>query len=317
MLFIFLFVFANVYPAFCDDFSDEAINETAQEPEKEEELMFAPIDLDLSIPDKTKPQKNKRLLIRVEKNDKPEQIKNTNQIWDGSKIYHYQYYGDMRNLNPISATGVLGSSLTTKIDNDTTVTVGQDGMDSYNGYTLSFIYNNGSVYNSGAKITGSKEKFDYSLGAYTQTATLEKSYGGVISSKPTHILNSKGTFAFGSSLYTNLNNDGTINTAGVFSEYQRGKFALGGQISQSAYSNGSNMSSSIHILPEYKFNEHISLRSKLVQNMTTQEAQEEIGLSFRPFKSEDSVRFDITGTNYHNNSEITRQRVKFSTSFRL
>ena len=316
IIIIFIFLCTNIkLPAISEDFSDSSLENTP--PSKEEELMFAPIELDLSDYEAPKKENNKKLFLRVEKNEKPNEIKATNQIWDTSKLYRYQYFGDQRNLNPISATGVLGEKLQTAIDDNTTVTIGQDGLDSYNGYTLNFIYNNGSVYNTGAKISGNEEKFDYSIGAYNQTATQERSYGGIISSKPSHILNSKGTFAFGSSVYTNLLNNDTRNTTGLFSQYQLGAFSLGSQISQSSYANGANTTNSIHILPSLKVNDHLSLTGKLVKNITTQETQQEIGIRYKPFKSEDSVVFDITGTTYRDATELVRQRLKFSTSFKL
>lgn len=315
-IFIFIFLSTNLnLPVSSEDFSDSSLENTP--PSKEEELMFAPIELDLSDYEAPQQEHNKKLFLRVEKNEKPNEIKTTNQIWDNSKIYKYQYFGDQRNLNPISATGVLGSKLETSLDDNTKVIIGQDGLDSYNGYTLNFIYNNGSVYNTGAKISGNEENFDYSIGAYNQTATQERSYGGIISTKPSHILNSKGTFAFGSSVYTNLNNDGTKNTTGLFSQYQLGRFSIGSQISQSSYENGANLTNSIHLLPSFKVNDKLSLTGKLVKNMTTQETQQEIGISFKPFKSEDSVVFDITGTTYRDATELVRQRLKFSTSFKL
>ena len=312
---IFIFFSANVIPpAFPEDFTDAALETTPKT--EEEELMFAPVELDLSSYEENTPSKNKKINLRIEKTEKPSQIKTTNRIWDGSKIYHYQYYGDKRNLNPISATGVLGEKLETNLDENTKVIVGQDGMDSYNGYTLNFIYNNGSVYNTGAKILGNEDNFDYSIGAYTQTASLENSYGGVISTKPAHILNSKGTFSFGSGVYTNLNNNDTKNTTGLFSQYNLGRFSLGSQISQSAYANSSSATNSVHLLPAFKINNHLSLTGKLVKNMTTDETQQELGLRYAPF-SDDSVIFDITGTTYRDASTFTRQRLKFSTSFRL
>lgn len=313
---IFIFFIANTtLPAFSEDFSDSSLQNTP--PTQEEELMFAPIELDLSDYEPPQKQSAKKLFLRVEKNEKPNDIKATNQIWDTSKLYRYQYFSDTRNLNPISATGVLGSKLQTALDDNTTVTIGQDGLDSYNGYTLNFIYNNGSVYNTGAKISGNEDKFDYSLGVYNQTATQERSYGGIISSKPSHILNSKGTFALGGSVYTNMLNNDTRNTTGLFSQYQLGNFSLGSQISQSSYANGANMTNSVHLLPSLKVNDHLSLTGKLVKNLTTQETQQEIGIRYKPFKSDDSVVFDITGTTYKDASTLVRQRLKFSTSFKL
>ena len=77
------------------------------------------------------------------------------------------------------------------------------------------------------------------------------------------------------------------------------------------------MTNSVHLLPSLKVNDHLSLTGKLVKNLTTQETQQEIGIRYKPFKSDDSVVFDITGTTYKDASTLVRQRLKFSTSFKL
>ena len=108
------------------------------------------------------------------------------------------------------------------------------------------------------------------------------------------------------------------NTAGVFTQYKQGKFSLGVQLSQSSYTNGAGSTTqSVHILPRYDINEHLSLKTKLVNNMSIDQIQGEIGLSIRPLKDTDAWSIDVTASNYQSQSVITRQRLKFTTEFRF
>lgn len=303
---------------YADDFSDDTqVQEQPVQDDAEEELMFAPIELDLSNNDNNnKPVRNKRFFLKAEKDDKPQPaVKNDGTLWDDSKIFRYQTsLTDNKNIRPMAS----GYSLKTKLNDKATVTIGQDGLDGYNGYTINFFAQNGSMYNDGAKINGGTDKFDYTVGAYTQTVSDEKSYGGAISTKPRVYGKSKGTLSFGTGVYSSLLNNDTKNTTGFFTQYQRGRFSLGGQVSQSAYASGAGMTNNIHVLPQYQINEHLTLKSKIVKNMTNEETQEEIGIKFRPFKSDDSMEFELTGGAYFNGAqEMTRQRFKFSTNIKI
>lgn len=282
-----------------------------------EEEMFAPVDLDLT--DYTQMNKeNKRFKLSAEKEGKPSYVKNTGQIWSEDKLFLHTYYSDESNLRVLPSYGSLNSFITRQLDPNTTVMIGQDGISSVGGTSLNFFSVNGSLYASGARMEGSTDKLNYSVGAFNETDTTNQFMAAALSSKPKHILNSKGTYSFGAGMITNIKSVENKNTAGIFTQYNRGKFSLGTQFAQSSYSENSKpIANMLHILPQYVVNEHLTLKSKIVKDMDVDEMQGEIGISLRPLKDTDALSFDISATNYQSQNVVTRQRLKFSTSFRF
>lgn len=301
-------------------FSEEFDNtETAQVEVSnvQEEEMFAPVDLDLT--DYTNMNKqNKKFKLSAEKEGKPSYVKNTGQIWDEDKLFRYNYYSNETNLRVIPSYGSLGAYVSRDLDANTKVMVGQDGLSSMHGDTINFFYTNGSYYSSGARLEGKTAHFDYMVGAATNTDTYNNDIAAAISTKPKHLLGSKGTFSFGGGVYSNILSGDTKNTAGLFSQYKQGKFSLGTQIAQSSYENGSKaQSGAIHLLPKYTINDHLSLKSKIVKDLDVEEIQGEVGINFRPLKDTDVLSFELSATNYQSQNTITRQKLKFTTQIKF
>lgn len=304
--------------------SDETINETETvnihtkktDVIKEEE-MFAPVDLDLT--DYTYMNKeNKKFKLSAEKEGKPAYVKNTGQIWDEDMLFRYNFYSDESNLRVLPSYGSLGSYISRDLDENTSVMIGQDGLSSINGDTVNFNYDNYSYYSSGARIDGNQKHFNYSVGAFNHTDTLNQQLAAVISTKPSSILNSKGKFYVGGGVFTNLMNDANLNTTGLFAQYKNNKLALSAQVSNSSYSrSGYNDYNKAHFLTQYKFNDHLSLKNKIVQNFDVNEVQGELGLVLNPLKDTDRLQLEVTAANYQSQNVVTRQRLKFSTSFRF
>ena len=70
-------------------------------------------------------------------------------------------------------------------------------------------------------------------------------------------------------------------------------------------------------MTKYKVNDHLSLKNKIVKNFDVDELQGEVGLVFNPLKDTDRLEMEVTAANYQSQNAITRQRLKFSTSFRF
>ena len=233
--------------------------------------MFAPIELDLTDYYNEKQKKKKKwFALSATKEGEPAYVKNTGQIWDEDKLFRYNFYSNEDNLRVLPSYGSLNSYINQKLDENTTVMIGQDGISSINGDTVNFAYANSSYYSSGARIDGSMKNFNYSVGAFTETDTLNQELAAIVSTKPTSILNSKGKFYTGGGVFSNLMDDVNKNTAGVFVQYNNDKWSLGTQLARSQYSkSGYENSNSVHFLTQYKVNDHLSLKNKIKQSWLT------------------------------------------------
>lgn len=290
---------------------DVASNQTT------EEEMFAPVELDLTDYSYMNKQ-NKKFKLSAEKEGKPSYTQSTGQIWEEDMLFRYNYYSNESNLRVLPAYGSLGSYVTKQLDENTSVMVGQDGISEINGDTVNFSYEHYSYYSSGARIDGNGEKFNYSVGAFNETDTLNQELGAIVSTKPTSILNSKGKFYVGGGAFTTLMNGADLNTTGIFAQYKNNKLSLGAQVSNSSYTkSGYEGYSKAHFLTKYKVNDHLSLKNKIVQNFDVGEVQGEVGVVVNPLKDKDRLQLEVTATNYQAQNVITRQRLKFTTSFKF
>lgn len=282
-----------------------------------EEEMFAPVELDLTDYSYMN-KENKKFKLSAEKEGKPSYVKNSGQVWDEDMLFRYSYYSNETNLRVLPSYGSLGSYVTRELDESTKVMIGQDGISSINGDTVNFAYANSSYYSSGARIDRQGKLMNYSVGAFNETDTLNQEMAAIVSTKPASILHSKGKFYVGGGVFSNLMNDVNKNTTGVFAQYNNNKFSVGTQIARSSYSkSGYNDSNTAHLLTKYKVNNHLSLKNKIVKNFDIDELQGEVGVVYNPLKDTDKLQFEVTAANYQSQNIITRQRLKFSTSFKF
>lgn len=305
-----------IFVLFCSISVNKAHSATENNSSTEEDL-FAPVELDLT--DYTyMNNKNKKFELSVEKEDKPSFVKSTGDVWSEDKIFLQHYYGDEDNLRMLPSYGTIGSYLTKDLDEKTSVVIGQSSVDEINGQTVNFAYDNYSYYAVGSKLNREGENFNYSLGAYNETDTTNQQLAAVISTKPRSILNSKGKFYVGSGVFSTLMSDMNFTTTGAFAQYTNDRFSIGTQISNSSYSKeGYSEYNKAHLLTRFKVNEHLSLKNKIIKNFDVEEIQGEVGLVLNPLKDTDRWELEVTAANYQSQNVVTRQRLKFSTSFRF
>lgn len=282
-----------------------------------EDDMFAPIELDLT--DYTHLNKsNKKFKLSAEKEGKPTTTKAEGQIWDEDMLFRYNFYSDDTNLRVLPSYGSLGAYVTRDLDDNTTVSVGQDTLDTINGDKINFAYDNYSYYAVGAKLEHHGEKVNYAVGSYGETDTLNQQVNAIIATKPVSILNSKGKFYAGTGVFTTLMSDMEFTTTGAFVQYNRDKLSVGAQLSNSAYSkSGYGDYSKAHLITKYRLNNHWTFKNRIVNNLATDEVQGELGVVLNPLKDTDRLEFEVTAANYQSQNVVTRQRLKFTTSFKF
>ena len=309
-----LFCTNLMFPVFSSpsDVTNIQITRTTQD-----DNMFAPIDLDLT--DYTfLNKKSKRFKLGVEKEGKPAYVKNTNQVWTDDKLFLQNYYSNETNLRSLPSYGSLGSYITRELDENTSVMIGQDSLTEINGDTVNFSLKNYSYYSSGVRLDRESKYVNYSIGAFTETDTLYQQLAGVITTKPQSINNSKGKFYVGAGVFSNLMNDVNKNTSGVLAQYKNDKLTLGTQLSRTEYSqSGYKELTTLHLLSTYKVNDNLSLKNKIVKDIEIDEVQGEIGLVLSPLKDTERLNLEVAFANYHSQNAITRQRLKFTTSFKF
>ena len=308
VFFASLLIFNTNSAVFSDETGSQPPQEQAQE---EEELMFAPIDLDLS---EEREEAVKKFKIRVESDSKPKQVKNYRKNWYDSKFYRYQYYADSKNLQPLIAPASYGAYLETDLDDNTTIQVGQYNLSWYDGGPINFIGKAESDFFVGATMTGHGRNFDYAVGMYTATDTLNNSYGGIVSTKPKKIWHSKGDFSFGTGLYSNDYGSYTKNTAGFFTKYRRGKFTVSGQLAQNTYSNNSTNPQSFHVTHQYQINDHLMIRGKMVKELNSDYSQDELSLRFSPSFKNDAFFVELSSSQINTLNNNVQQRFKIMTN---
>ncbi len=316
ILAIFIFLAMSINLPILGEELDEDMQENSTQKETQE-LTFEPIDLDIKSIQEEK--KNKKFKLQIESEEKPVYIQNVRRLWDDSKLYRYQYYSDPKNLQPLIAPASWGSYLTRALDENTQIYVGQSGLSYYDGVSMNFIGKNEANFDNGAKMEHKGKFVDYSLGAYTDTKTLNNSYGGIISTKPQKIWNqSDAEISFGSGVYSNDYGTYSRNTAGFFTKYRKGKFTVSGQLSQNSYTSGTpTTNSSMDILSQYQINEYLLVRSKIERDFNTNYAADELTLRIMPTKNSDDFNFEITTSNVSNLGADNRKQLKFVTNFRF
>lgn len=282
-----------------------------------QEDMFAPVELDLT--DYTYLNKqNKKFKLSAEKEGKPSFVKNEKMVWDENMLFRYNFYSDDTNLRVLPSYGSIGSFVSTQLDENTSVMIGQDGIDSINGDKVNFAYENYSYYSMGSRLDHQGKNINYSLGAFNETDTMNRQLAAIVATKPRSILNSKGKFYAGTGVFSTLMSDLNFTTTGAFLQYNRDKLSVGTQISNSSYSkSGYVQYSKAHLITKYKVNNHLTLKNKIVQNFDVDEAQGEVGLVLNPLKDTDRLQMEVTAANYQSQNVVTRQRLKFSTSFKF
>lgn len=300
----------------------EATNTTSattetKEATDEQDDMFAPIDLDLS--DYTSMNKKpKRFKLLAEKTSRPDTVQSSGDVWSEDKLFLYNYYADEANLRALPCYGSLGSYVTKNLDENTSIMIGQDGITSINGDTVNFAYANSSYYSSGARLDTQGKNVNYSVGAFTETDTLNQEIAGIVTTKPKSIMKSKGKFYVGAGTFTNLMSQVDKTTTGMFAQYKNDKLSFAAQIARSQYSkDGYENLNSAHFITLYRINDRVLLKNKFVNTFDTEEIQGEVGIVITPLKETDRLKLKFTAANYQSQNTITRQRVRFTTSFKI
>lgn len=292
--------------------------------DKKEDLSKKYEEEEIKLDLKKKPSKEKNeesyeklFKIGIERQVPYNLYKTENMFWDTSKNFLNTYYQDYRNQLPLP-TMINSSYLSREMGSRTSVYVGQTALSSFDDITVDFVRANVTTYDVGAKFITQGNKVNFSTGVYNSTLNHRLSGGAVISSNPFSIPKIRGNFVVGGGLYTNELDQANRNTGGVFGQYQIKRLKLNAQIAKSQYSNTNALDTGLYFVPELQLTDSISVKTRFVQNISQNTNQDEIGLTFSPKKNNPrDFELEFNAANIYSDSELTKQRVRFSASFKL
>ncbi len=141
--------------------------------------------------------------------------------------------------------------------------------------------------------------------------------------EPSNIRSSekKGNFTFGALYNNEIDNIAMLESeAGLFTKYEKSKFALSSSVKKSLNTTYAQDYNTISIAPELKLNNYISLKNTLSADVTRNRRSTELTFSLNPFGKKDSDRMLLEAgakqTYYVDTGNNTTQ-FNFSAKFKL
>ena len=270
-------------------------------------------DLASSIP----PASDKVFILGVEKTHENTYLKSENMLWHNSRNFFNTYFQDPKNQSPMPI--VMNTSyVSNTIGGSARVYYGQSLLGSLNDVSIGFIRANETTYNKGARIENLGKFVNYSVGVYDSTLNNNLSGGMAVSTNEVKVPHVKGAFVFGGGYYANEMDNDNKKTGGLFAEYRLNRLKFNVQAAKSKYSNSENLETSFYFTPELQLTESLSIKTRMVKNISQATNQDEIGLSYKPKRNNPrDFELEMYAANSYNDSELTKQRIRFSAKFKL
>lgn len=269
----------------------------------------------------TNDKKSKTTLnATIEKSYSFRSIQAFNTIWDNSDNFRTTFR-TTPSLMQTAPSVIHAANYKFRPDNQTSIYWGHASLSSQDDVSVGFVGKLESDYDSGMKINTKIGKLNVSTGIYESLETNNASGGIVISSDELKLAGLKGTLKLGGGFYANEYGDNTSskNSTGIFARYKQGNFSIAAQIGETQYSdNNSKFGTSIYINPQYQLTKTVSLTSKIASHLDQNYTQEEVGITYKPIKNNpNEVSFSVNATMYNGEGTTNKQRLKFSTEFKL
>ena len=261
-------------------------------------------------------QTKKLFILGAEKQVRYEPVTAVNMFWDMSRNFVNSYYNDPRNQRPMPVM-FNSSYLKRSLDDKTTVSVGQSALSGFNDVKVGFVSSNETTFDNGAKIISNGKNVNMSVGVYNSTLNNNFSGGAVLSSKPVVIPGIRGSFVLGGGYYSNEMTSDNKKTGGVFGEYRLNRLKLNAQAAKSKYSSTENLETSLYFTPEFQLTDSISIKTRIVKNISQDRNQDEIGLSYKPKNNPRDFEFEINAANSYSNDSSGNSKFRFSAKFKI
>lgn len=192
-------------------------------------------------------------------------------------------------------------------------------LNSLNSDRLDKIKINETKYNTEKGIINEKA-YSKSSESFSQKFSLSHSKGSgqtTLKTKDINLPFNSGSINFGSSAGAKDTPEGNKTNGDIFGEYTYKRLKLNTQLGQTRNFDSHSSETDLSFSPEYRLTESLALKSKIVKNVTENSTQDELGFSYTPKKGGQNLSFELNAANYYNESERVKQRIKFSTSFKI
>lgn len=243
-------------------------------------------------------------------------IKNENLIWDGSKSFSQAFFSDTRHMAPIPSV-INSSKISTKVSPSVVASLGQTNLYSATGADVLFIRANESTYNTGSVLSYKGDSLNMAVGSFSSSFNNAASGGAILSSNSINLPKNSGKFLIGSGFFTKESQDFDKTTGGFFGQYSYKRLKLNAQIGQSKYTNSANFDTSLYLIPEFRISDSIYLKTRFIRNVSQHTNQDELALTFKPKKNKNNLEFEINASTLYSETSVIKQRIKFSTSFKI
>ncbi len=243
-------------------------------------------------------------------------IQTENMIWDGSQNFYNAYFGNPRHMAPIPSV-VNSSTVTAKVSNNLSATIGQKFLYDANGPDVLFVRANESTYNTGNVISYKDDVFTLSVASFSSSYNNAASGGAILSSNSLVLPKNAGSFILGGAYFANEFDDNSKSTGGIFGEYKYKRLKLNAQFAESKYTNSPVYFSSVYFVPELQVSKSLFLKTRLIRNITQESMQDEVILSYKPIKSKRNLEIEINASNHYTENSVIKQRIRLTTSFRI
>ncbi len=274
----------------------------------------------LAPTEQVKSNSSTTLHATVEKSYSFRSVEAYNTIWDNSQNFRTM----IRTVPSMMQTApsiIHAANYKFSPDEQTSVYWGHSALSSFNDVSVGFVGKLESSYDTGMKINTKLGRMNVSAAIYDSLETHNPSGGILVSTDELAFKGIKGRFTFGGGVYTNEagNNSASTNAAGLFAKYKQGRFSLGVQAAQNQYakSNGS-YGTSFYLYPEYQLSKSLYVKSKIAAHLDQNYNQEEIGITYKPYKNNpNEFSVSVGASMFNGEGTTTKQRLKLSTEFKL
>ena len=302
-----------------DDGEYEEYDVYTVEDDTEEEEVEDTTEMIVLAPENLPSRKSKKVLnATIEKSYSFRAVEAFNTIWDNSANFRTTFR-TTPSLMQTAPSVIHAANYRLRPDENTAVYWGHASLSSQDDVSVGFIGRLESSYDSGMKIDIKLGNLNVSTGIYESLETHNPAGGVVFSTDYKNL--KKGAVKFGGGFYSNecFDNSSARNSGGLFAQYKQGNFSIGAQIGQTeSSSKDGRYNTSLYITPQYKLSKSISITSKIASHVDENYTQEDIGITYKPFKNNpNEVSFSVNASIYNGEGTTNKQRLKFSTEFKL
>ena len=241
-------------------------------------------------------------------------IKADNMIWDNSKLFTQAFSYNSKRRSPIPG---MSSNLSAQVSPDVEATIGQTYLFDSLGPSVLFVRSNESKYNTGSVVSYKGDGLNLAVGSFSASYNHSHSGGAILSTDSIYLPYNAGSFVLGGAYFANEEMVNNKTTSGAFAEYTYKRLKLNAQVGQSKYSNNLDYDTSLYFMPELQLTDSLSVKTRIIRNVTKNVMQDELALTFKPQKNDRNFEFSVTATNKYNQMNTINQSIRMSTSFRI